>query len=380
MGVITPFRNVRAGNPQGPIPDGQRGAQKWRDLKQRVLDSLGAAPRAWLDDQPAAIIDVPASNAPQVVNSLANNDRNVLDQDSQEIEDNRMKTNKFLGETGVSKADIKEYVIGLKRAMARLPHVYVPRAAPVPAADNLNGHILKLLPTMLPPSFSLCISILKNRWQSGFANLPLAGIITSLNARLTELINEGKYKVSAANVTMVDPASNMEDFIFATAATAPAAAPQTAMEQQVLQQPRSLKRPNDGKVLMSKSTLKKKLKKARTEAIAMVTQMQQQQQLYCPPVHDPSSSSSSAVFAAKGKGSNSRSLQSDVCRICGRRGHWDNECWHNPANKGNGKGNQNQTTNNKGQGKGKGNFFGGGKGAGKGTKAGKGFVTDGWTS
>lgn len=47
QGCLANFNHVRAGAAVGVVADGQRGMQKWRNLKKNILKALGTEPKTW---------------------------------------------------------------------------------------------------------------------------------------------------------------------------------------------------------------------------------------------------------------------------------------------------------------------------------------------
>lgn len=246
-GVLQNLRNGRAGNAIGAIPGGDRGLQRWRDLKRVIIESLGQDPGEWLKNQDA--LDVPLANAADIVNALENEGYDELGEDDQRIENKNLLSDKFLNNAGVVQADIRSHITGLKRRIARLPSIYVPRPGAA-AGEEFNSHLLKLLRSSLPPSFGLSLQLLQTAQLRDYADVTLANICSTLVARMSELVAEGKYTVTKG-VAMVSRNGNVEDFGFLT--TLGGSGPNQAASADN----------QSGRVMISKSALKNKLKRAR---------------------------------------------------------------------------------------------------------------------
>jgi hypothetical protein len=247
LGVLAHLQAGDAGRePNVPA----RELQAWRNLKDAIIKSLGTSVRAWLENQEQP--DLLNANAGQVLRMIRVQFENVSVEE-QIIENESILKVKFLDGDGTSKTDIRSYVADVHRRMVRLPSLYPPQPN-VPAANALVGHLLRHLKKSMPPSFGTVLELLSQQWVQG--QLTVEAITASLVSKFQELLADGKYKtVDSTYVTLV---GNSED----KAWVASSADGVSAIEANGST---SNATSTDGMIMLTKSQLKRKLKKAKKE-------------------------------------------------------------------------------------------------------------------
>ena len=189
LALYTVLNNAMAGVALG-LP--AVAAQKWRNFKEAILQSLGGGAAASVNAHP----NLPNLNAGEVLLFLRDDCRyGVPSMGAQRLKTKNIKGGKFHDRTGEHVGeDIRTFITRKVKEIRECPRMFPP-ADPANPGDVID-HVLELATGWFTQSFHGLIDILKARP----ANAPptVEEVTTKLEGKLAELIESGEYKTAPA--------------------------------------------------------------------------------------------------------------------------------------------------------------------------------------